>query len=215
MRATLYNYWRSSCSWRIRIALNLKGIEYEYKPIDIFADEHKTPEFLSINPRSLVPLLNFDGKMMADSVAIMEYLDERFPDKNPFLPKSIDEKFVVRSLVNAVTSNIQPVQNMGILRIVGEGDYKKGENFAKKVIELRFNALEKELEKTSGKFTFGDRLTMADIVVPPQVHNAVRYGVDMSKYPTLTRLNESLSQIPEFSKADAWKQPDTPVEFRK
>lgn len=154
--------------------MNLKGIEYEYRPIDIFADEQKTPEFRKLSPRSLVPLLHYDGKYLTDSVAIMEYLDERFSNRNPFLPNSIDERYAVRSLVNAVTSNIQPVQNMGILRIVGKGDYKKGELFARKVIALRFEGLEKELEKVSGKFTVGDKLTMADIVIPPQVHNAVR-----------------------------------------
>lgn len=152
----------------------MKGIEYEYRPIDIFTEEQKNPEFQKLSPRGLIPLLDYDGKLMVDSVAIMEYLDEKIPDKNPFLPKSIDERYIVRSLVNAITSNIQPLQNMGILKIIGKGDREKGEFFAKEVIELRFNGLEKELEKVSGKFAFGDKLTMADIVIPPQVHNAVR-----------------------------------------
>lgn len=152
----------------------MKGIDYEYKAVDLLKNENKTPEYLALHPRGLVPLLDYDGKLMTDSVAIMEYLDEKFPNKNPFLPESMDERFFVRSLVNAVTSNIQPVQNMAILKIVGQGDYKKGEPFAKEVITWRFEGLEKELEKVSGKFTFGDKLTMADIVIPPQVHNAVR-----------------------------------------
>ena len=155
-------------------ALNLKGIDYEYKVVNLLTNDHKTPEYVALNPKSLVPLLDCDGTLLTESVAIMEYLDEKFPDKNPLLPKSLEDRAKVRSLVSAITSNIQPVQNMRVIKFVGQGDQDKTAAFARHFIELGFEGLEKDLEKTAGKYAFGDTITMADVVIPAQVYNALR-----------------------------------------
>lgn len=152
----------------------MKGVDYEYKVVNLLTNDHKTPEYLALNPRALVPLLDFDGALLTESVAIMEYLDEKFPNKNPFLPKNLEDRAKVRSLVSAIASNIQPVQNMRVLKFVGQGDQDKTAAFARHFIELGFDGLEKDLQKTAGKYAFGDTLTMADIVIPAQVYNALR-----------------------------------------
>ena len=156
------------------LALNLKGVDYEYKIVNLLTGDHKTPEYLALNPRALVPLLDFNGTLLTESVAIMEYLDEKFPDKNPFFPKNPEDRAIVRSLVSAITSNIQPIQNMRIIKHVGQGDQDKTAAFARYVIDLGFEGLEKDLQKTAGKYAFGDTITMADIVIPAQVYNALR-----------------------------------------
>uniref|UniRef100_A0AC34QGF8 Maleylacetoacetate isomerase n=1 Tax=Panagrolaimus sp. JU765 TaxID=591449 RepID=A0AC34QGF8_9BILA len=196
-------------------SLNLKGVDYEYRVVNLLNAEQKKPEYLEMNPRGMVPLLDFDGKKLSDSVAIMEFLEEKFPDKCSFLPKTPEDRAVVRSLVHMITADIQPVQNMRVIKFVGQGDAEKTATFARHFIDLGFESLEKELAKTAGKFAFGDSITMADIVIPAQVHNARRFGVDMAKFPIISRINETLASLPEFIKADAFHQPDTPESDRR
>uniref|UniRef100_A0AC34FW00 Maleylacetoacetate isomerase n=1 Tax=Panagrolaimus sp. ES5 TaxID=591445 RepID=A0AC34FW00_9BILA len=215
LKPILYNNWRSSSSWRTRIALELKGIEYEYRAVNLFDGEQNNEKHLEMNPFGLVPVFIFDGKVYTESMAIIEFLEEKFPEKRKLFPNSAEDRAVVRSLAYQITLNIQPIQNMRVRNRVGQNDPKKVADFVKYFTETGFEALEKELQKTSGIYAFGDTVTLADVVIPSQVANALRYGVSMEKYPTIQRINETLGKLPEFIEADCWHQPDTPENKKK
>uniref|UniRef100_A0A914Q4B1 maleylacetoacetate isomerase n=1 Tax=Panagrolaimus davidi TaxID=227884 RepID=A0A914Q4B1_9BILA len=197
------------------MSLEWKNIKYEYRAVNLSEGEQNDKKHMDLNPSGLVPVFIFNGKTYTESMAIIEFLEEKFPEKRRLLPKSSEDRAVIRSLAYQITSNIQPIQNMRIRNRVGENDPKKIAEFVKYVTEKGFDPLEKELQKTSGVYAFGNIVTLADIVIPSQVANAVRYGVDMEKYPTIERINETLGNLPEFIKADCWHQHDTPENKRK
>ncbi|KAF9362523.1 Glutathione S-transferase zeta-1 [Mortierella sp. NVP85] len=189
----LYSYFRSSCSWRVRIALNLKKIEYKYQAVNLVKGEQKTDEYRKISPFGYVPAyVDKSGKTFIESISILEYLDEIHP-------------------VQAIATGIQPVANLRVLQYVGED---KKDEWAKHFIQEGFKAVEAMLAKTAGAFAFGDKITMADLVIVPQVYNAERFGVDLSVYPTIARLNRELMELPEFRAAHPSNQPDCPDELR-
>ncbi|KAF9963139.1 Glutathione S-transferase zeta-1 [Modicella reniformis] len=208
----LYSYFRSSCSWRVRIALNLRKIKYEYRPINLLKSEHKTDEFRKISPFGFVPAYidNKSGKTLIESISILEYLEEIYTE-SPLLPKEPAARAAVRTLVQAIATDIQPVANMRVLQYVGE---EKKAEFAKHFIEEGFKAFEVLVQKTAGAFAFGESITMADVVIVPQVYNAVRFGVDMSLFPIISRLNRELSEIPEFQAAHPSCQIDCPDDLK-
>ncbi|KAK3814326.1 MAG: glutathione S-transferase [Benniella sp.] len=208
----LYSYFRSSCSWRVRIALNLKKIEYKYQPVNLMKGEQKTDEYRKISPFGYVPAYvdNKSGKTLIESISILEYLDEIYPE-TPLLPKDPVERATVRTLVQAIATGIQPVANLRILQYVGED---RKDEWAKHFIQEGFKAVEAMLAKTAGAFAFGDKITMADLVIVPQVYNAERFNVDLSVYPTIARLNRELMELPEFRNAHPSNQPDCPDELR-
>ncbi|KAI1709742.1 maleylacetoacetate isomerase [Ditylenchus destructor] len=214
----LYNYWWSSCAWRVRIALNLKKIDYEYRPVDMDNSQQKSAEFLKINPRGLVPALVHNGKIFTESMAIVEYLEEKFADAKPkLLPENPDDRVAVRALAFQIACNIQPLQNTGVLAYLREeNDLTKADEFAVHWIERGFAALEEMLSKTAGKFCYGDEISLADICIPPQVFNATRrFGINMNKFPRIKRINETLSQLPEFHKAHPAQQIDAPADVSR
>ncbi|EFJ30057.1 hypothetical protein SELMODRAFT_170109 [Selaginella moellendorffii] len=209
----LYTFWGSSCAWRVRLALALKGIPYEYQAVG-FANGLLDDEFSKINPLSMVPALETeeDG-LLIDSVAIVEYLEEKYPEK-PLLPKNLKQRATIRQIVNLIASNIQPLQNGGrVLNMIKEklGD-EETLKWAQHWIVIGFNALEEIVKKTSGKYCFGDTLTLADVFVIPQIGNAERYKVDMTPYPTLRRLKEELHKLEEVRQSVPRLQPDFPTE---
>ncbi|KAF9158346.1 Glutathione S-transferase zeta-1, partial [Mortierella sp. AD010] len=171
-RPVLYSYFRSSCSWRVRIALNLKKIDYDVRPINLLKGEQRTEEYLKIQPFGFVPAYidNKTGKTLVQSVSILEYIDETYSGVS-LLPKDPIERATVRALVQAVAMDIQPVANLRILKYVGE---EKKSEWAKHFITEGFKALEAMLEKTAGVYAFGDSVTMADLTIVPQVYNGVR-----------------------------------------
>eukprot|EP00055_Hartaetosiga_balthica_P007056 m.23775 g.23775 ORF g.23775 m.23775 type:complete len:218 (+) comp5583_c0_seq1:128-781(+) len=207
----LYSYFRSSCSWRVRIALNLKNIDYKYHAINLLKGEQKSEEYLEVNPMGEIPALKIDGHLLTQSVAIIEYLDETRPE-TPLVPR--DDPFKraeVRRLTHMITSGIQPIQNLRVLLKHGKEHKMEWGQWA---ISTGFDALEKELEKTAGKYCFGDEITMVDLCLVPQVFNAERFEVDMSKYPTIQRIAGTLSELDAFAKAHPTKQPDCPEELQ-
>ncbi|KAF9434131.1 Glutathione S-transferase zeta-1 [Entomortierella beljakovae] len=208
----LYSYFRSSCSWRVRIALNLKKIEYDIHPINLLKGEQRSEEYLKIQPFGFVPAYvdNKTGKTLIQSVSIMEYIDETLPGHS-LLPKDPMERATVRALVQAVAMDIQPVTNLRILKYVG--DEKKGE-WAKHFLAEGFKAVESMLEKTAGIYAFGDSITMADLCIVPQVYNGVRFGVDMTAFPIISRINTTLSELAEFKAAHPSQQIDCPADLR-
>ncbi|KAF9929464.1 Glutathione S-transferase zeta-1 [Linnemannia zychae] len=208
----LYSYFRSSCSWRVRIALGLKKVDYEVRPINLLKDEQRSDEYLKIQPFGYVPAFidSKSGQTLIESISIIEYIDEIYPGYS-LLPKDPLERATVRALVQAVSAGIQPITNLRILKHVGED--KKAE-WAKHFMTEGFKALEAMLQKTAGTYAFGDSVTMADLVIVPQVYNAGRFGVDMSAFPIISRVNKALSELPEFKAAHPSQQIDCPADLR-
>ncbi|XP_068729460.1 maleylacetoacetate isomerase-like [Montipora capricornis] len=207
----LFSYFRSSCSWRVRTALSLKEIDYETHSVNLLKAENQELEYKKLNPIGQVPALVIDGHTLADSLTIMEYLDETRPEP-PLFPKNDPyKKALVRQISHCIASGIQPLQNLSVLRYLG--DDRKAE-WGHHFINKGFQNLEKILEGTSGKYCVGDEITMADICLVPQVYNANRFKVDMSPFPIISRINEALLQLDAFKASHPSKQPDCPEELR-
>jgi maleylacetoacetate isomerase len=189
----------------------LKGIPYEYKAINILKGEQFTEEFTKLNPLQLVPVLEIDGIKLVDSIAILQYLEEKFPDRRPLLPKDLVERAHIHQAVYLISANIQPAQNLQILTAIeAKLGSKERLKWAQGIIEKGFTALEQILEKTAGKYCFGDTVTLADVVLVPQVATANRFQVDMALYPTIQRIVEALYELPEVEASMPANQPDAP-----
>jgi len=206
----LYGYWRSSSAWRVRIALCLKGIEYETKVVNLLKGEHKAESYLALNPMGYVPVLQIDDFVLSQSLAIIEYLEERWPEHTLFPPKEDHEgRAFVREFANLVASSIHPLQNLSVLNKVAKdcGEDAKKE-WASQVISTGLAAFEKLLEKTSGKFCYGDNVTLADLCLVPQLYNARRFGVDLSKFPRCLKIEAACIELEAFKKSAPDAQPD-------
>ncbi|XP_059139497.1 maleylacetoacetate isomerase-like [Physella acuta] len=210
-KVVLYSYFRSSASWRVRIALALKEIKYEYKAVHLVKDggQQYKEEYKKLNPMEQVPTLVIDGHTLSQSLPIIEYLNERTPDP-PLLPKDLYGRAKVRALSELVNSGIQPLQNLSVLEKIGDGK----EEWAKFFIEKGLKALESFLQETAGKYCYGDSVTMADLFLVPQIYNAKRFKIDMAQFPIISRVHDALVELPAFKAADASRQPDTPEEMR-
>lgn len=211
----LYTYWRSSASYRVRIVLNLKGIEYESRAVNLVRDggEQKKPEYLELNPQGLVPLLLVDGLAINQSLAIIEYLDERWPDP-PLLPSDPGLRARVRSLALMVACDIHPLNNSGVHRYLGT-EMGIGEDerltWYRHWIEVGFHAIETRLarEPETGRFCQGDRPGLADIMLVPQVYNARRFDCDLGAFPRIMQINDACLQLDAFLDAAPEAQPDS------
>lgn len=210
----LHNYFRSSTSVRVRIALNLKGVDYEYVPYALLPDEHKSETFLRLNPQGLVPALEIkDETVLTQSMAIIEYLDETYPDIHPLLPSEPLARARVRSLAQIIGCDIHPVNNLRILRYIA--DKFGADNFAKKTWVTRwasdgFEALEARLtqEPETGEFCHGDAPGLADICLYAQVLNNERFEVDPAPYPTIMHIFRNCDALPAFQDARPEHQMD-------
>ncbi|XP_006036017.1 maleylacetoacetate isomerase isoform X2 [Alligator sinensis] len=211
VKPVLYSYFRSSCSWRVRIALALKGITYDQVPVNLLKDggQQLAAEFQVVNPMQQVPALKIDGITLSQSLAIIEYLEETRPNPR-LLPQDQKKRAQVRMISDHIVSGIQPLQNLAVLQRVGE---KKLE-WAQHYITNGFQALERILKNTAGRYCVGDEVSMADLCLVPQVYNAERYKVDLALYPTITRINKTLLELEAFQVSHPTKQPDTPAELR-
>ncbi|NXA50400.1 MAAI isomerase, partial [Nothocercus julius] len=207
----LYSYFRSSCSWRVRIALALKGITYNQVPVNLLKDggQQHSAEYKTLNPMQQVPTLKIDGITLSQSLAIIHYLEETRPIPR-LLPQDPKKRAQVRMISDHVVSSIQPLQNLSILERVGE---KKLE-WAQHYIKSGFQALEQILQHTAGRYCVGDEVSMADLCLVPQVFNAERYKVDLAPYPTIIRINKALLELEAFQVSHPSRQPDTPAELR-
>ncbi|XP_027107841.1 glutathione S-transferase zeta class-like isoform X1 [Coffea arabica] len=211
----LYSDWLSSCAGRVRIGLNLKGLEYEYVPVNLLKEEQQTPEFLKLNPVGFVPVLVDGDVVLADSFAILMYLEEKFP-QHSLLPKDLHGRGINYQAANIVCSSIQPYQNISILKFMKE---KLGPNadvaWARDQIRRGFAALEKLLKDYSGKYATGDEVFLADLFLAPQIDGAIRiFKVDMDEFPLLARIFKAYLELPAFRDAMPGRQPDTPAEHR-
>lgn len=202
---TLYHYWRSSCSWRVRWALALKGLPYESVPVNLLQGEHKADPYLAVNPNGQVPTLKVGDRYLSESMAIIEWLEETYPYV-ALLPKDPWDRALVRELALMVVSGIQPVQNLKVGRFYSE-DQKQREAWNKHFIEEGFVALEKKLEPYSGPYAFGENISLADIALVPQVYNALRVGVEMRRFTRIEAIYSHCIKTDECEKAAPHKQP--------
>ncbi len=210
----LYTFFRSSASYRVRIALNLKGVSYDQVPIHLRrgGGEQSSATYKAINPQALVPALEDGGRILTQSLAIIEYLDEKYP-KPPLLPTDPADKALVRSMALIIACEVHPIQNLRVLTHVKK-EYNQTDDqvnrWAQHWINLGLTALEQMIvaQPNRGKFCFGESPTLADICLVPQLGNARRYGCDLSAYPTILQIEANCAALPAFANAAPEKQPD-------
>ena len=210
----LYDYFRSSAAYRVRIGLQLKGLDYESVPVHLIrgGGEHLKPEYRAVNPSALVPALVDEGATITQSLAILEYLDEVHP-LMPLMPRDALGRARVRSLAMLIACDIHPINNLRILRyLVREAGLTEDAKNAWYVHWVRegFAALETQLSGSddTGRFCHGDSPTIADCVLVPQVFNAVRFNLDMAPYPTIARIDAVCRELPAFMAAHPSQQAD-------
>lgn len=209
----LYGYFRSSAAFRVRIALNLKSLDYEQVSIHLRKKEQLKPDYLALQPQGLVPALEDDGEIFIQSLAIVEYLDETHPEP-PLLPGHPAGRARVRALAQAVACDIHPIDNLRVLRYLGDPlghDEKAVEAWFNHWIKLGFDGIERILatDGQAGAFCHGDQPSLADICLVPQVYNAHRYpSFNMAPYPTIRRIFDKCMKLDAFAQARPEKQPD-------
>lgn len=212
MSRVLYSYWRSTSSYRVRIALNLKGLPYEYRAIDLVHGVQQSPGYTLLNPQGRVPLLLDGDVALAQSLAILEWLDETYPDP-PLLPRDPLARARVRAAAYIIASDIQPLGNVGVLRYLKDHfavDEPARSAWAAHWIATGFRPLEEIAATSSGSYLFGETVTLADVCLVPQVYNARRFGVDMGAFERLAQADLALRLLPAFAAAAPEKQPDAP-----
>ncbi len=209
----LHNYWRSSTSYRVRIALEMKGLSYRYVPHHLRFGEHREPDYLAVNPQGLVPALIWtDGAVLGQSLAIIEFLDETAPEP-PLLPRDAAGRARVRMLAQMIACDIHPVNNLRVLTslraLFGAGDEDVA-NWFRHWVNEGFQPLEKILSSSSqtGTFCHGEIPGLADICLVAQVASNARFHVDMSPYPTISRIHAACMDLPAFLKAAPQNQID-------
>ena len=208
----LHNFFRSGTSHRLRIALNLKGLEYEYVAVDLRKDAHLGAAFKALNPQGLVPALVQDDLVLTQSPAIIEWLEERYPAP-ALLPKNVNDRAHVRALAAAVGCDIHPVNNKRILDYLRKHfacDDAAINQWCGTWIAAGFEALETLLQADlqRGAFCFGDTPTLADVYLIPQVESARRFKVDLSLYPAIVAIDQACTGLEAFQKAAPTVQPD-------
>ena len=210
----LFNYFRSSTSYRTRIAMNLKGLDYDYIAVNLAQDEQLETAFKAINPQGLVPVLQTDDLLLYQSPAILEWLEETYTH-NPLLPKDAAGRMQIRALSAMIGCDIHPLNNRRILQYL-RNELTVGEDevmlWCQHWMTEGFAALEKLLaeNRSTGKFCYGDSPTFADCYLVPQVSSARRFKVDLTPYPNIVAIDEHCCSLKAFDDADPVKQPDAP-----
>jgi len=204
----LYDYWRSSACYRVRIALNLKGVEYEKRPVNLAESEQRSDEYRALNPEGLVPMLEIDGHRLTQSMAILTYLDSRFPTP-PLIPAMAPERAHVGEMAMIVACDIHPLNNLRILKYLkNELGHSQEEVDRWYVHWIRegLPALEAIAAPKAGKFLFGEMPTAADVFLVPQLYNARRFNVPIDDFPTLLRAEENANKLGAFAAAHPERQ---------
>ena len=215
MKLVLHGYFRSGTTYRVRLALNWKGLDYDFVPVNLVEGEQSRPDYLARNPQGLVPALEADGVILTQSPAILEWLEEVFPDK-PLLPSDPVQRARVRAFAAAIGCDIHPIQNLRVLKKV-KADYGADQEgaaaWARHWITTGFDALEQlaelsaQADREASGFLFGDGPTLAEVYLVPQMYNAHRFGVDLAPYPRLVAADAAARALPEFERAAPENQP--------
>lgn len=212
MTFKLYTFFRSSAAYRARIALNLKGVEYESVGVHLRRKEHRTADYRALNPQALVPALDHDGTVIPQSLAIIEYLDEIIPAP-PLLPSVAVDRAIVRAMAQLVAADMHPLCNLRVLVYLkdelGHTDDDVNAWYRHWIAE-GFGSLEAMAARhsTDGNACFGSTVSLADICLVPQYFNAQRFDCDLTPYPTLEKINAALLELPAFAAAHPSRQAD-------
>jgi maleylpyruvate isomerase len=211
---TLHGYWRSSCSWRVRIALNLKGLPYTYVPVHLLKDggQQHTAAHRAKSPLGTVPVLEVreaDGapRYLAQSLAILEFLEERHPTP-ALLPQDPFARARVRMLAEMVNSGIQPLQNLSVMQHVKGQLAQDDKAWSAHWVTRGLTALQQSVQESAGRYCVGDSVSFADVCLIPQLYACRRFGVDPAAYPVLARIEAECASLPAFQAAHADRQPD-------
>lgn len=214
-KLTLYGYWRSSAAYRVRIALNLKQLAYQQKSVHLVkgGGEQHSADFQALNPSELVPVLVDGDVRLNQSLTIIDYLDEQYP--NVLLtPVDKERRYLVKALAQDIAVDIHPLNNLRVLQFLTQhldaSDAVKKEWY-RHWIEVGFASLEKKLATTHGLYCVGDEISLVDVCLVPQVYNAERFEVSMEPYPIIRKVTRSLVQHPAFEQAAPENQPDAIV----
>jgi len=210
MTLILHSYWRSSAAYRVRIALNLKGVSYQQVTHDLRQGAQSAADYRAVNPQGLIPALEADDVVLTQSPAILEWLEERYADP-PLLPQRLADRAVVRAMVAIVACDVHPLNNLRVLKQLR--DQFQADGAAEKVwmtawIASGFEALEGMIHRYGRGFSFGDHPTLADCCLLPQVYNANRFGIDMAPYPGIRAAVAALNSLPAVADAHPDNQPD-------
>lgn len=208
----LYNYFRSSAAFRVRIALNFKGVRYESIPKVFMRNEHRAADYLALNPQGLIPALQLDGAVLSQSLAIVEYLDDKYPEP-ALLPHDPLARAQVRSMALAIACDIHPLNNLRVLGYLRQNfgqDDAGVERWYQHWITVGFQGLEVQAQRhsTARRYCFGDRVSLADVCLVPQVYNARRFNTDLTPFPTLVAISTHLESLSAFADARPEAQPD-------
>jgi len=210
----LYNYFRSSASFRVRIALNFKGLPYEYAVVHLTkgGGQQFAPEFRAINPDALIPVLDDDGQRLTQSLAIIEYLEETHPEP-PLLPKAPLERAYVRALALGIACEIHPLNNLRVLRYLVrdlKATDEQKDAWYRHWVEQGLASIEARLatEGKCGRYALGSQVTLADVVIVPQIFNAKRFDCRLDHVPTVMRIFDRCMELPAFVDAQPARQPD-------
>ncbi|MDO8984601.1 maleylacetoacetate isomerase [Cypionkella sp.] len=194
---TLYDYWRSSAAYRVRMALNLLNLRYKSQPVDLVKGEHRGADNVARNPQGLVPTLDIDGLRLTQSLAIIEYLDET---RGGLLPKDPAPRAHVRALSYAIAMETAPVCNLTVRDHVGSMGVMTSEAWTRHYITKGLTAFEAMLT-TASRYCHGDSVTMADLCLVPQIYNAERVGIDVTSFPQTAKIVANLREIPAIAAA--------------
>jgi len=207
-RPILYDYYRSSASYRVRIALNLKGVDYERRSIDLREGEQQSDEYRALNPQGLVPMLEVGDVRLTQSLAIMSWLEGKVPER-PLLPQPLDDRAHVLALALTVACDIHPLNNLRVLKYLKNElgrPQEEVDGWYRHWISERLPALEAMAAPRAGKYLFGDEVSWADVCLVPQLYNARRYDVPLDGLPTLLRAEENANRLDAFAAAHPDRQ---------
>jgi maleylpyruvate isomerase len=207
---TLHDYWRSTASYRVRIALNLKAVDYQRAPHDLRTGAQREPLYLAIAPQGLVPALESAEGPLTQSLAILEWIEERWPEP-ALLPEDAHGRAIVRAMAGLIAADIHPLNNLRVLQVLREqfsASPDQIQAWITRWITDGFTALERMIGSYGGVFAFGDRPTLADCVLVPQVYSAERFGVDLEPFPQIRRAAGAALALSPVAAAHPSAQPD-------
>ena len=208
-----YSYFRSSAAYRVRIALNLKGVDYEQVPVNLVTAQQQAQTYLSLNPQGLVPALELeDGTILSQSMAILEWLEDTYPTPALY-PTDATKRALMRSFCSNIACDVHPLNNLSVLNYLKDAlgaDQQQINAWYSHWVCRVFDAAEQQVATGNGRFCFGEAPSMADCLLIPQMYNALRFNVEVSAYPTLLAIYEHCTTLPAFAAADPLRQADNP-----